>query len=104
MDTKPLPEKLKAKLKRDVAVVQPKKDKGAGGGDGEKKNKDGGEEKKKGGKGGGGGGGGGEKEVAAAGAPAGYAMEHYGEHGYRFEMVHAPQLFSDENPNSCSVM
>ncbi|KAG6526398.1 heavy metal-associated isoprenylated plant protein 3-like [Zingiber officinale] len=99
MDAKPLPEKLKSKLKRDVVVVQPKKDKGAGGGgDGEKKTKDGCVDKKKGGKGGGGGGG--EKEEswnpAAGGAPAGYAMEYYG--------VHAPQLFSDENPNSCSVM
>ncbi|XP_074563255.1 LOW QUALITY PROTEIN: heavy metal-associated isoprenylated plant protein 3-like [Curcuma longa] len=107
MDAKSLPEKLKSKLKRDVAVVQPKKDKGDGGGDAEKKkNKDGGEEKKKGGKGEGGGGGGGEKEnpAAAAGAPAGYAMEYYGGYEHRFDMVHAPQLFSDENPNSCSVM
>ncbi|XP_074570443.1 heavy metal-associated isoprenylated plant protein 3-like [Curcuma longa] len=128
MDSKALPEKLKTKMKRDVVVVQPKKEGGGGekkekvgageeekkkkkdgAGEGEKKKKDGGEEKKKGSKGGGGGGGEKKEEelvkaAAVGAAPAGYAMEYYGGYGYRFEMVHAPQLFSDENPNSCSVM
>ncbi|URD75097.1 Heavy-metal-associated domain-containing protein [Musa troglodytarum] len=105
MDAKPLPEVLKAKLKRDVEVVQPKKD------GGEKKDKGGGGEKKeKGGGvggGGGGGGGGGEKETNAKAATVPEPpneMDYYARYGYRFQMVHAPQLFSDENPNSCSVM
>ncbi|XP_038970862.1 heavy metal-associated isoprenylated plant protein 3 [Phoenix dactylifera] len=99
MDAKALPEVLKEKLKRAVEVVPPKKDDG-----GEKKDK-GGEKKDKGGdkkeKGEGGGGGGkvdGGKEAAAN------RMEYYAGYPYSFEMVHAPQLFSDENPNACSVM
>ncbi|KAG6501804.1 hypothetical protein ZIOFF_041688 [Zingiber officinale] len=28
----------------------------------------------------------------------------YPGYGYRIEMVHAPQMFSDENPNACSIM
>lgn len=28
----------------------------------------------------------------------------YGGGGYRVEMLHAPQLFSDENPNACALM
>ncbi|RWW30763.1 hypothetical protein GW17_00004640 [Ensete ventricosum] len=28
----------------------------------------------------------------------------YGGYGYRVEMVHPPQIFSDENPNACSIM
>ncbi|XP_072989204.1 uncharacterized protein [Typha latifolia] len=35
------------------------------------------------------------------GAPAGYYGPYY---GHRAEMVQTPQLFSDENPNACSVM
>ncbi|XP_020589146.1 heavy metal-associated isoprenylated plant protein 3-like [Phalaenopsis equestris] len=69
-----------------------------------------------------GGGGGGEKKVNGSGgkkdempeatvsATAVPGMEanrvdHYGgPYGYRAEMLHAPQLFSDENPNACSLM
>ncbi|KAJ8499002.1 hypothetical protein OPV22_009554 [Ensete ventricosum] len=101
MDAKALPEVLKAKLKRDVEVVQPKKD------GGEKKDKGGGGEKKEKGGGGGGGGGGGEKETngkATTVPEPPNEMDYYAGYGYRIEMVHAPQLFSDENPNSCSVM
>lgn len=122
MDVKSLPETLKEKLKRSVEIVPAKKDDGGAGGD---KKKDGGgggggEEKEKGGGGDekkkdGGGGGGGEKEKAAAAAVApamavpvmeANKMEYYSPYGggYRIEMVHAPQLFSDENPNACSVM
>ncbi|XP_020684770.1 heavy metal-associated isoprenylated plant protein 3 [Dendrobium catenatum] len=69
-----------------------------GGGGGEKKGKDGGD--------------GGKKEepasaTASAAPPVVEAnrMEYYGgPYGYRAEMLHAPQLFSDENPNACSVM
>ncbi|WOK94908.1 heavy metal-associated isoprenylated plant protein 3-like [Canna indica] len=102
MDVKPLPDVLKAKLKREVELVQPKKDGGAD----EKKEKGGGGGggKKKGGEGGGGG----EKKdnakAAAASAEPPNALDYYAGYGYRIEMVHAPQLFSDENPNSCSVM
>ncbi|XP_010918668.2 heavy metal-associated isoprenylated plant protein 3 [Elaeis guineensis] len=99
------------------------------GGDGEKKEKGGdGEKKEKGGDGGGGekkekgDGGGGEKKdggkkddegkaaqpPAALVAPAPVSevnrMDYYGPYGYRLEMAHAPQLFSDENPNACSIM
>nr|CAD1818990.1 unnamed protein product [Ananas comosus var. bracteatus] len=44
--------------------------------------------------GGGCGGGGGESS----------RFEYYAPYGYRMEMAHAPQLFSDENPNACAVM
>ncbi|XP_038978193.1 heavy metal-associated isoprenylated plant protein 3-like [Phoenix dactylifera] len=121
MDVKSLPAILKEKLKRCVEIIQPKKDDGGGG---EKKEKGGGGEKKEKGDGGGekkekGGGGGGEKkdgdkkddgEKAAPppAAPAPVAemnkMDYYGPYGYRIEMVHAPQMFSDENPNACSIM
>ncbi|KAG6521294.1 hypothetical protein ZIOFF_018409 [Zingiber officinale] len=34
-----------------------------------------------------------------------YAPHPYaGGYGYRIEMVHAPQMFSDENPNACCIM
>lgn len=92
-----------------------KKDKavngGGGGGGGEKKEKGGGgdaEKKKE--DGGGGGGGGGKKEAPAAAAPAvleANKMDYYGGsygYGYKMEMLHAPQIFSDENPNACSIM
>ncbi|OAY79723.1 Copper transport protein ATX1 [Ananas comosus] len=102
MDPKSLPSLLKDKLKRGVDLVPPSKDKD--------KDKD---EKKSGG--GGGGGGGGEKSTAPAPAPVAAAaaaaaagessrFEYYAPYGYRMEMAHAPQLFSDENPNACAVM
>ncbi|XP_061359442.1 heavy metal-associated isoprenylated plant protein 3-like [Gastrolobium bilobum] len=113
MDVKSLMENLMEKLKRKVEVVPPKKDKeGAGG------------EKKK--KGGGGGGDNNEKNEEEGGkieqgrmeylAPAigfGYGYGNFG--GYNYGQVHPeqfhfqfnahpPQMFSDENPNACSVM
>ena len=120
MDVKTLAPYLKDKLKRNVDVVPPKKDdggdkkekgggggkkeKGGGDGDGEKKNKDnnkdGGEKKE----------GGGKKQEAAGKLMEVNKMEYYGVgghfpyHGYQLEMVHAPQIFSDENPNACSIM
>ncbi|KAI0513813.1 hypothetical protein KFK09_009843 [Dendrobium nobile] len=88
-----------------------KKEKGGGGGGGEKKGNGGGGGGEKKGKDGGDGG---KKEepasataTASATPPAVEAnrMEYYGgPYGYRAEMLHAPQLFSDENPNACSVM
>ncbi|KAK1650245.1 hypothetical protein QYE76_068050 [Lolium multiflorum] len=76
---------------------------GGGGGGGKKKNKnnkqeDGGEEDAGG-------------AAAAAAAQQAFPMAVlYGSGGegssasYRVEMLHAPQLFSDENPNACAVM
>ncbi|PKA54995.1 Heavy metal-associated isoprenylated plant protein 26 [Apostasia shenzhenica] len=97
MDVKSLPEFLKEKLKRGVEVVPAKKDGGAAAA-GEKDQKGGGGEKK-----------GKEKEEVAVAIPPPAAVEanklaYYGSHGYRVEMLHAPQLFSDDNPNACSVM
>lgn len=107
---------------------------GGGGGDKKEKGGDGGGEKKdKGGDNKGKDGGGEKKEVGkkeeggdqmqAAAGPAvmeankmeyygggygyGYGGNAYGYGGgapYRMDMVHAPQMFSDENPNACSVM
>lgn len=129
MDMKLLADVLKQKLKRAVEVVPPKKDGGDGGG--EKKGKGGGEKKGKSGGGndgeGKGGGGGGEKKGKGGGGDDGdgndggggkaeaFMMEnHGGPIGYPYpqyaygsgyaDLVHAPQLFSDENPNACSVM
>ncbi|KAH0463211.1 hypothetical protein IEQ34_007793 [Dendrobium chrysotoxum] len=88
-----------------------KKEKGGGGGGEKKGNGGGGGGEKKGKDGGGGGGDGGKKEelaqATASATPVMEAnrMEYYGgPYGYRAEMLHAPQLFSDENPNACSVM
>ncbi|KAJ0948763.1 putative heavy metal-associated domain, HMA, heavy metal-associated domain superfamily [Helianthus annuus] len=116
IDMKLLAEALQEKLKRGVEVVPSKKDgdgekkgKSAGGGnDGEGKGSGGGEKKGKN-KGGGDGNGG------DGGKPDIYRMENYGgpmvypypqyAYGPGFvEYVHAPQLFSDENPNACVVM
>lgn len=95
MDAKALPEVLKEKLKRSVEVAPPKKDDG-----GEKKEK-GGDKKEKGD----GGGGGKDDAAKAAAAAAANRMDYYAVYPYGFEMAHAPQLFSDENPNAfCSIM
>jgi hypothetical protein len=129
MDAKALAQSLMDKLKRQVVVVQPKKEKE---GEGEKKDGDGGGGKKKGG--GGGGGDGGQEEAGGGGvkgdqgnkmitAPPGYGNIGYGNgypyppypygngHGYGYghggfveDHLHAPQMFSDENPNACSIM
>ena len=120
MDMKALAETLEEKFKRPVEIVPPKKD------GGENKEKEGsGGEKGKGGGGGGGKGkgkGGGEEGQAASGAGGGSGgvqaeqsqIQHvqYGHpntyiYGYEFgyPVVHpSPQIFSDENPNACSVM
>ncbi|POO01151.1 Heavy metal-associated domain containing protein [Trema orientale] len=125
MDMKALAETLQDKLKRPVEIVPPKKEKDAG----DKESGKGDNGKKKGG--GGGGDGGGQKAEADVarmmdemsrmehymGQPAfgygyGYGYGHgpapgfgYGyPAGYVGENVHAPQMFSDENPNACSVM
>lgn len=122
MDVKNLAAMLKDKLRRAVEIVPPKKDDGGG----EKKEKEkggdgGGEKKEKGGETGGekkekaGGGGEEKKDDGKAPATATTTMEAnkmeyyapypaYSGYGYRMEMVHAPQMFSDENPNACSIM
>ncbi|XP_075513296.1 heavy metal-associated isoprenylated plant protein 3-like isoform X1 [Primulina tabacum] len=113
MDMKALAEMLKKHLKKNVEIVPPKKE-------GEKKEGGGGGgDKKKGGGGGDGGeagsGGGGEKmEGNKMQYQAGYTypfMYGPGPAGDQFHynpfpvgLLHAPQLFSDENPNACSVM
>ncbi|WOL05828.1 heavy metal-associated isoprenylated plant protein 3-like [Canna indica] len=101
MDAKTLPAVLKDKLKRSVEVIPAKKD-----GGGEKKEK-GGKEKEAGG-------GemkekeGGKEETAATTVAEATKMDYYGPpyggYAYRIEMIHAPQIFSDENPNACAVM
>lgn len=112
MDVKALTESLKKHLKREVEVVAPPKKEG-----GEKKEKGGGGDKEKG-KGGGkneGGGGGGEKSKAAAAVEEVNKMQVqvgypyvYGP-GYPVDPIYynyppAPQMFSDENPNACTIM
>ncbi|KAE9620576.1 putative heavy metal-associated domain, HMA [Lupinus albus] len=125
MDVKALVEDLINKLKRKVEVVPPKKEKsndkegevgGGGGGD-----KEGGGKKKNKGSGGGGGGGGGGGEMEKGKmeylAPPAFAFAYpypYANVGgvnyapfypenYQLQAP-APQIFSDENPNACSVM
>ncbi|XP_042495463.1 heavy metal-associated isoprenylated plant protein 3-like [Macadamia integrifolia] len=74
---------------------------GGGGGDGEKKEKvseGGGDDKAAGG---GGGGGEGEKKQPITAEVNKY--DYYAP-GYVVEYVYPPQLFSDENPNACSIM
>ncbi|KAI7738719.1 hypothetical protein M8C21_003491 [Ambrosia artemisiifolia] len=119
IDMKLLAEALQEKLKRAVEVVPSKKD-----GDGEKKG--GGDKKGKSGGEGKDGGGGGENKGKSKGGegnggcdgggnPEMYKMESYGgpvvypypQYAYGpgyVDYVHAPQLFSDENPNACVVM
>ncbi|XP_010520385.1 PREDICTED: heavy metal-associated isoprenylated plant protein 3 [Tarenaya hassleriana] len=103
MDVKKLAETLSEKLRRPVEVVPPaKKDNG--------KDKDGGKEKKEGG--GGGGDDGGKKEegankmeyvAAQPGSGFGYGYGYGSYYQYPVQ-AHAPQIFSDENPNACAVM
>ncbi|XP_077246417.1 heavy metal-associated isoprenylated plant protein 3-like [Tasmannia lanceolata] len=116
MDVKTLSVYLKEKLKRNVEIVPPKKDDGGG----DKKDKEGSEKKEKEGGGGGGekkenekDGGGGKKESdgkkeekkedSGKVSLEANKMEYWGP-GYVIEYVHAPQIFSDENPNACSIM
>ncbi|XP_073022899.1 heavy metal-associated isoprenylated plant protein 3 [Primulina eburnea] len=111
MDMKALAEILKKNLKKNVEIVPAKKE-------GEKKESGGGDKKKGGGGGDGGepaGGGGGEKKEGnkmqvQVGYPypfmygPGPAGDQFHYNPYPVGLVHAPQLFSDENPNACSVM
>ncbi|KAK3205922.1 hypothetical protein Dsin_019968 [Dipteronia sinensis] len=128
MDVKALTESLKERLKRPVEIVPPKKEKdekesNGGGGD---NNGGGGKKKNKGGGGGGGGGdgdggqmveeeggGGGGVKVEGnrymvppgVGYGYGYHLPPYDYYGYPVGQMHAPapQMFSDENPNACSI-
>lgn len=123
MNVKALVEKLKGRLKRNVEVVPPKKDK--------EKDKDGEGEKEGGGDGGKKKGGGGDNQKSME-EPFAVAGDYYGwkfdqntmsfipmvppppppPYGYSYsygpvyflEPVHPPQMFSDENPNACSLM
>lgn len=112
MDVKALVGNLMDKLKRKVEVVPPKKDKeGGGGADNKKKNK------------GGGNGGGGDNNGNEEGggkmeqgkmeylAPPAFGFAYANAGGYNYVPIypdhfhlHPPQMFSDENPNACSVM
>ncbi|XP_030552078.1 heavy metal-associated isoprenylated plant protein 3-like [Rhodamnia argentea] len=95
MEAKALAESLREHMKRAVEIVPPKKEKESGGSGGEAKDK----------KGGGGCGGRveGQRMEYQGARGCGYG---YGYGGVYWEAVqlHAPQLFSDENPNACSVM
>lgn len=129
MDVNALAPYLTGKLKRTVELLPSKKNGGGeskkekGGGDG-KKEKGGGSDKKdkaeeKGGGGGDSSGDGEKKKKKNKDGNGGgevvkmmemNKMEHYGGGGYlpyggyQYEIVHAPQIFSDENPNACSIM
>jgi len=130
MDMKVLVEKLKKRFKRKVEVVPTKKEK-ENEKEKEKGENDGGNKKnnQKGGEGGGGGGGGGGKKKGEGNGGENIAKKEvltqpsygygngygYGgfvefDEGYNYgqvQMMHmqeAPQMFSDENPNACSVM
>lgn len=104
MDMKALAEVLQKQLKKDVQIVPPKKEN-------EKKEKGGGD------KGNGGGDGGGEKmdvnrmqQPQLVGYPypfmygPGMVGDQFQYNPYSVNQYHAPQMFSDENPNACSVM
>ncbi|XP_050111185.1 heavy metal-associated isoprenylated plant protein 3-like [Malus sylvestris] len=117
MDMKVLAESLKEKLKRSVDIVPPKKEKekgenngGGGGGGGDKKKKEG-EEGKEGGKLEG-------NRMDFPPGPTGYGQQipyvmpygpGYGAPGYPIPpppmyIGNPPEMFSDENPNACSIM
>ncbi|KAF5751569.1 mediator of RNA polymerase II transcription subunit 12-like [Tripterygium wilfordii] len=115
MNPKALAENLKERLKRPVEIVPPKKEEKKDGGDehnGGNGNGGGGKKKKISGNGGQ------EDESGGGGGPImeGNKKEHmiqpgfaFG-YGYGYEYppypvhLHAPQMFSDENPNACSIM
>ncbi|RWW24638.1 hypothetical protein BHE74_00052564 [Ensete ventricosum] len=87
MDAKAVTKISSHNMVREVkAVVQPKKD-------------DGGGKKKKGGGGEGGSEGANEEHAATPAAVAEASRMEW----YYHRMHHAPQLFSDENPNACSI-
>nr|GMD22674.1 heavy metal-associated isoprenylated plant protein 3-like [Ipomoea batatas] len=98
MNVKAMVEDLKKHLKKNVEIVPPKKEKG-----GEKKENAGGEKD------------GGGKVVVVEGnrlqVQMGYPYHQdpypYGcQTGYQpfYNYSHAPQMFSDENPNACNIM
>lgn len=97
MDMKEVAALLSKKLKRSVEIVPPKKEKG---GDGDKKEKrEGGEEEEEAGKMEG------NKKVQMGTEYAYGYHQYWQEPGYMpTSYLHAPQLFSDENPNACLVM
>lgn len=119
LDIKTLVELLKKHLRREVQIVPPKKE-------AEKKENLGGGKGKAGGEKGKNGGGGDGKEKVAGGEkmegnkmqmqvaypypyPYPYVHEsvdqfYYYPNLYAFGSNHAPQMFSDENPNACTVM
>ncbi|KAK6144372.1 hypothetical protein DH2020_021192 [Rehmannia glutinosa] len=107
MDMKALAENLQKQLKKGVEIVPPKKD-------GEKKEKGGGGDKgNSGGEAGGFDGGDGKMEANKMQAQLGAFPYPFtpgpvivGDqfHYNPYPVYHAPQLFSDENPNACSVM
>ncbi|WOH03878.1 hypothetical protein DCAR_0623279 [Daucus carota subsp. sativus] len=97
MDIKALAALLTKKLKRNVEIVPAKKEKG----DNEKR--DGGDEAADGGKSGGKTEG--NKKVQMGTEYAYGYHQYWQEPGYMpSSYLHAPQLFSDENPNACVVM
>lgn len=88
---------LAEKLKRDVEIVHPKKEEEGKNGKQGKKKADETKDKR-----------GGEKEDLENRVESN-RMEYYYSWGYGYgyypiDTVHALQLFSDENPNACSVM
>ncbi|XP_004487068.1 heavy metal-associated isoprenylated plant protein 3 isoform X2 [Cicer arietinum] len=127
MDVKALAGSLTERLKRKVEVVPTKKEKGNEKDgdkkekDGDKKENDGGKKNKQKGEGGGGnkkgendgGDGKGKMENLTPGCGYGYGYGYsffgYEDGGYNngsvnMMQLNAPQIFSDENPNACSVM
>ncbi|XP_057782587.1 heavy metal-associated isoprenylated plant protein 3-like [Salvia miltiorrhiza] len=123
-DMKALAEVLKKHLKREVQIMPQKKE-----GENKENGKGGGNKGKSGG-GGGGGGGDGDGGVKAGGGEkmegnnnkmqfqvaypypypypiayeSGVMVDQFHYNPYAFGPNYAPQLFSDENPNACSVM
>ncbi|XP_031395371.1 heavy metal-associated isoprenylated plant protein 5-like isoform X2 [Punica granatum] len=132
MDVKELAPSLKEKLKRGVEVVPPPTKKDGGGADKKEGKDSGGGDKKEGKEAGGGDKKDGKEAPAPAPAPAATEKEEGGDgsktddgyveppasvyahavhEGYSHypqypvdPWLHAPQMFSDENPNACSVM
>lgn len=103
MDMKELAALLTKKLKRNVEIVPPKKEKGDNEKKKEKSEGEGDEEE------GGGGKSGakleGNKKVQIGTEYAYGYHQYWQEPGYMpSSYLHAPQLFSDENPNACVVM
>ncbi|KAG8371290.1 hypothetical protein BUALT_Bualt13G0072200 [Buddleja alternifolia] len=104
MDMKALAEVLQKQLKKDVQIVPPKKE-------GEKKEKGGGGDKAEHG-----GDGGGDEKMEGNKMQAqvvypypfmygpGVGADQFNYNPYTAGPYHAPQIFSDENPNACSVM